>query len=82
MRQIDNIDVEETFAPVVKPSTIWLILSIVVSKGWNLQQLDMSNAFLYGILNEDIFMLQPPGFLDKDHPDHVCRLQRSLYGLK
>lgn len=82
MRQIEGVDVEETFASVIKPSTIRLVLSIAVSQGWSLRQLDISNAFLNGILEEDVFMLQPPGFHDARFPDRICHLKKSLYGLK
>lgn len=82
MRQIDGVDVQDTFAPVIKPSTIRIVLSITISKGWELWQFDVSNAFLHGILQEDVFMLQPPSFHDKDYPNHVCHMRKSLYGLK
>lgn len=77
-----RVDVEETFASVIKPSTIRVVLSIVVSKGWNLWQLDILNTFLHGILQEDVFMLQPSRFHDEKHPNHIYRLKKSLYGLK
>lgn len=52
-----------TFSPVIKPATIRLVLSLVVSYGWDLRQLDVSNAFLQGNLSEDVYMHQPVGFL-------------------
>lgn len=82
MRQVDGIDVQETFAPVIKPSTICVVLSIVISNNWYLRQLDVSNAFLHGNLQEDVYMLQLSGFHDKKHPHHICHLRKSLYGLK
>lgn len=82
MRQIDEVDVQETFAPVIKPSTIQLVLSIAISNGWNLRQLDVLNAFLHGILQEDVFMSHPPGFHNEVYPNHICHLKKSLYGLK
>ncbi|XP_019051556.1 PREDICTED: uncharacterized protein LOC109114020 [Nelumbo nucifera] len=57
-----GIDFIETFSPVVKPTTIWLIISLVVHYGWNLRQLDVSNAFFHGYLREEVFMEQPMGF--------------------
>jgi histone deacetylase 1/2 len=66
----------------VKPATVRLVLSLAVSKGWSLRQVDVSNAFLHGFLSEDVYMQQPPGFEDARYPSHVCKLQRALYGLK
>lgn len=69
------------FSPVVKPVTIRLLISIALSQGWQLRQLDVNNAFLNGNLSEEIFMAQPPGFIKGDS-NTVCRLMKSLYGLK
>ncbi|KAK1631674.1 hypothetical protein QYE76_005989 [Lolium multiflorum] len=80
--QQHDIDYGDTFSPVVKPATVRLVLSLAVSRGWCLRQVDVSNAFLHGFLNEDVYMQQPPGFEDARYPSHVCKLQRSIYGLK
>ena len=53
-----------------------------MSQGWSLRQLDVKNAFLHGVLEEEVYMKQPPGFVDSRFPHHICRLDKSLYGLK
>jgi histone deacetylase 1/2 len=77
-----GVDFTDTFAPVVKPGTIRAVLQLAISRAWPVHQLDVSNAFLHGHLDEQVFCLQPTGFVDTDYPDHVCLLSRSLYGLK
>ncbi|RVW78567.1 Retrovirus-related Pol polyprotein from transposon RE1 [Vitis vinifera] len=74
-----------TLKPSVQSSNlpfVRLVLSLAVSQGWSLRQLDVNNAFLQGTLTEDVFMSQPPGFIDRDHPHHVCKLRKAIYGLK
>ena len=77
-----GLDFHETLSHVVKHTTIKLLLSLAVCNHWCIHQIDISNAFLHGDLSETIYIEQPPGFKDPKHPNHVCRLNKSLYGSK
>ena len=55
---------------------------MAVSQGWYLRQLDVQNASLHGILEEEVYMHQPPGYEDSIHPNYICKLDKALYGLK
>jgi len=74
--------IRDSFSPVVKAISVRLVLTLAISKNWRLLQLDISNAFLHGKLNERIVVSQPAGFEDSVHPKRVCLLKKSLYGLK
>ena len=67
---------------MVKPATIQTVLTIAASKQWPTRQLDVSNAFLHGNLKEYVLCQQPIGFVDPNRPQAVCRLDKSLYGLR
>lgn len=75
-------DLFDTFSLVVKMTTVRLLLSMALSSGWVIHQLDVHNSSLNGSLAETVYMRQPPDYVDKEYPNHVCLLQRSLYGLK
>lgn len=75
-----DVDFEEIFSPVIKPPTVRIILSLAVQFNWLLRQLDVRNSFLHGFLKEEVYMVQPPGYVDPAFPNHVCHLQKSLYG--
>nr|GEX01496.1 ribonuclease H-like domain-containing protein [Tanacetum cinerariifolium] len=77
-----GMDCDETFSPIVKLATIRIVLSLALTRHWPIHQLDVKNAFLNGDLSKTVYMQQPLGFVDPRYPYHVCRLQRSLYGLK
>jgi hypothetical protein len=81
-KQRYGIDYEDTFSPVVKAATIRTVLSIAVSQGWTLRQLDVQNAFLHGILEEEVYMRQPLGYENRMKPGYICNLDKAIYGLK
>ena len=80
--QQEGIDYEETFSPVVRFTSIRLILAIVASMDLELHQMDVKTAFLNGDLEEEIYMQQPVGFVNEGQENKVCRLLKSIYGLK
>jgi hypothetical protein len=77
-----NMVVLEVIGIPTATTTVRLVFSIVVSCDLKIHQLDINNVFLNGVLHEEVYMKQPPGFVDSTLPSHVCRLHRSLYGLK
>jgi hypothetical protein len=80
--QEQAIDFDKTFSLVVKPATVRVVLSIAFSHKWETRQLDVKNAFLHGKRAKVIYSRQPTGFIDSTRPEHGCRLNCSLYGLK
>ena len=81
-RQIHGIDYDETFSPVAMIKSIRIMLAIAAYHDYEIWQMDVKTAFLNGNLVEDVYMTQPDGFADPVHTHKVCKLQRSIYGLK
>ncbi|PKU66893.1 Retrovirus-related Pol polyprotein from transposon TNT 1-94 [Dendrobium catenatum] len=77
-----GIDYKDTLSPVAKMPTIRILLTIALHHSWPVFQLDISNAFLHGKLQEEVYMKQPQGFIDETYPDYVCKLHKTIYGLK
>ena len=81
--QREGIDFNEVFSPIVKYKTIRLILAFVAQFDWELEQMDVTTTFLHGELEEEIYMKQPPEFeTKKEGQNLVCKLKKSLYGLR
>nr|GEY96712.1 retrovirus-related Pol polyprotein from transposon TNT 1-94 [Tanacetum cinerariifolium] len=81
-RQEEGIDFEESFAPVARMEAIRILLAYVAHKSFSVFQIDVKTTFLHGSLKEDVYVCQPEGFIDVDHPSHVYQLKKALYGLK
>ena len=80
--QIEGIDFEETFSPVSRMEAIHFILSYACSKNVKVYQMDVKSVFLNGELEEEVYIEQPEGFQLSKNTDYVCKLKKSLYGLK
>jgi hypothetical protein len=80
--QVFGVDYSDTFAPVARLDTIRLVLAIAAQNRWNVFQLDVKSAFLNGILQEEIYVEQPEGFMEQGEEEKVYLLKKALYGLK
>jgi len=80
--QIPGIDYDETFSPVARFESIRLLLALAALEDWEIHQLDVKSAFLNGVLDEEIYMEQPQGFIITGKENQVCRLKKAIYGLK
>ncbi|GKA44999.1 retrovirus-related pol polyprotein from transposon TNT 1-94, partial [Tanacetum coccineum] len=81
-RQEEGIDFEEYFVLVARMEAIRIFLAYATHKLFIVFQMDVKNAFLHSSLKEDVYVCQPEGFIDVDHPSHVYKLKKALYGLK
>nr|GFD42736.1 retrovirus-related Pol polyprotein from transposon TNT 1-94 [Tanacetum cinerariifolium] len=81
-RQEEGIDFKESFAPVARMEAIRIFLAYAAYKSFTVFQMDVKTVFLHGSLKEDVYVCQPEGFIDADHPSHVYKLKKALYGLK
>ncbi|GJZ68045.1 retrotransposon protein, putative, ty1-copia subclass [Tanacetum coccineum] len=80
--QTYGVDYEETISPIADIRAIRILVAIAAFYDYEICKMDVKTAFLNGYLDEDIYMVQPEGFVDPKHPRKVCKLQRSIYGLK
>ncbi|GJS77792.1 retrovirus-related pol polyprotein from transposon TNT 1-94, partial [Tanacetum coccineum] len=79
--QEEGIDYDEVFAPVARIEAIRLFLAFASFMGFIVYQMDVKSAFLYGTIDEEVYVSQPPGFVDPDHPTKVYKVVKALYGL-
>ena len=79
-QQVHGVDYDETFSPVEKMDSIWLALSIAATRGWEVHHMDVKNVFFHGDLKEEIYMEEPQGYMKSS--SLVCKLKKSVYGLK
>ncbi|GJR36649.1 MAK10-like protein [Tanacetum coccineum] len=80
--QQEGINYDETYAPVARLESIRILLSYACALDFKLFQMDVKSAFLNGLINDEVYVAQPPGFIDFEKPDHVYKLKKALYGLK
>ena len=80
--QSEGIDYLDTYSPMVRTATIRTVLHLATVLQWEMRQFDFQHAFLHGNLQETVYMRQPAGFVDEEHPDYVCLLHKAIYGLK
>ena len=79
---MEAVDCDETFAPVARLESIRILLAIASHLNFKLYQMDVKSAFLNGMLQEEVYVEQPKGFIDPHGPDDLYKFKRALYGLK
>nr|GEW76645.1 uncharacterized mitochondrial protein AtMg00810-like [Tanacetum cinerariifolium] len=82
LSQEDGTDFEESFSPVACLESVWIFVSYAAHKSFPIYQMDVKTTFLNGLLKEEVYVAQPDGFIDPDHPEKLYRLRKALYGLK
>jgi hypothetical protein len=80
--QVEGLDFDETFPPVARLESIRILLAYTTHHDFKLYQMDVKSAFLNGLIKEEVYVKQPPGFEDEEYPNHVYKLHKTLYGLK
>jgi hypothetical protein len=80
--QVECLDFDEIFTPVARLESIRILLAYATHHDFKLYQLDVKSAFLNGSIKEEVYMKQPPGFEDKEYPNHLYKLHKTLYELK
>ena len=80
--QKEGIDYEETFTPRARYTSIRSVLSLAAAMKWKIHQMDIKTAFLNGVVEEEVYVEKTLSFVTHDRENHVCKLKKSLYGLK
>lgn len=80
--QKQGVDFEEVFALVARLETVRLFIALAASEGWEVHHMDVKSAFLNGDLEEEVYVIQPPGFIDEENAHKVLNLNKALYGLR
>ena len=80
--EVQGIDYDETYSPVAMLKSVRIVLAIAAYFDYEIWQMDVKTAFLHGNLIEDVYMIQPEGFVDPTSAGKVCKLKRSIYGLR
>ena len=80
-RQVQGVDYDETFSPIAMLKSVRIMLAIAAFYDYEIWQMDVKTAFLNGFLKEELYMMQPEGFVNPKGVNKMCKLQRSIYGL-